>query len=157
MTLLGMIQLSGLVAKTLTGDLEHEQNLRDVFTNVEVLLRIYLILSNDEHRATINQNRLVHLTMLSTEWDVMRRINRDLSVAKTRKLFISVCESSKDLTIHIFTSLEPLVTNLVEIFECHSLYDQDNLCTLCFYAALSCIVFQYITMRCSFPVYHHAL
>ena len=96
-------QFSRLVATT--NDLEHDISqeattyqmlinkiLRDDFPNVEVLLRIYLTLIsncsgekslfklqliNDELRSTTSQSRLVHLTMLSAEWNIMLRINLD--------------------------------------------------------------------------------
>ena len=88
-----------------------QRNLRDVFPNVEVLLRIHLtfIISNccgkryfsklkmikDANRSTMSQNRLVHLLMLSTEWDILRQINldqilSDFRAAKMRKQFISL-------------------------------------------------------------------
>ena len=41
----------------------------------EVFSKLKLI--KDAHRSTMRQNRRVRLTMLSTEWDIMRRINLD--------------------------------------------------------------------------------
>ena len=48
----------------------------DVYSNCSgesTFLKLKLI--KDEHRSTISQSRLFHLTMLSTEWDIMCRIN----------------------------------------------------------------------------------
>ena len=65
------------------GDVDQEKYLKDAFPNVEALLRAYLTLLlrnysgegfselkliTDEHQSTVNQSRLVRLTMLSMEW-----------------------------------------------------------------------------------------
>ena len=58
-----------------------------------------LKLTKDEHRSTMNQNRLVHLIMLSTEWDSMRRINlhkvlSDLKIPPQFDFFASLISNS---------------------------------------------------------------
>ena len=74
-------------------DDDQSKYIMDAFPNVEALLRIYLtfMISNccgeiclfqlklikDEHRSTLSQNRLDHLTMLNMEWDITCRINLD--------------------------------------------------------------------------------
>ena len=54
-----------------------------------------LKLTEDEHRPTMSQNKEAHLTVLSTEWDIMRRFNlhkvlSDFRAAKLHKQFIRV-------------------------------------------------------------------
>ena len=59
-----------------------QDNVRDAYLNVEMLLRIYLtlIISNCSGEVffqveTMSQNRQVHLTLLRTESDMKRHIN----------------------------------------------------------------------------------
>ena len=117
-----LVQFAALAADTFP-DLDHdispeatlykmliERELRDAFPNVEIMLRIYLTLmiSNcsgersfsklkmikNDHRSTMSQNRLVNLTLLSSEWDITRKIKldqilTDFSAAKVHRKFIN--------------------------------------------------------------------
>lgn len=74
-----------------------KRNLRDAFHDVEVLLCLYLTsltsncggersfyklkLIKDDYRFTVSQNVLVHLALLSTEWEIRRRVNLDKVLA----------------------------------------------------------------------------
>ena len=101
-----------------------------------------LKLIKDEHRSIMSQKRLYQLTMFSTEWNSMRRINPDnilyfdFSAAKIRKQFISVSQSStdvqSDLTIHIITFLRYFCVIFWYIFVC---------CNYCLssYVVCSCV------------------
>ena len=53
----------------------------------------------DEYRSIMSHNRLVYLTMLGTESDIMRPIE----------------DEDSDLTIHMIIYLQPSVTNMVKV------------------------------------------
>ena len=87
----------------------HDHDVQETFPNVEIALRIYLVLMvtncsgersfsklkliKNRLRTTMKQDRLNHLTLMSIEYDILRTINfddliREFAMRKSRKVGI---------------------------------------------------------------------
>ena len=110
-----------------------KRHLRDVFPMCTLLCNyLTLMISNcivfcklklikDEHQCTMSLDRLVHLTMLSTEWDVMRPINldnilSDFSGTKSAKIYL-VFENGQYMKNQI-SLINMILNNWMPLFVC---------------------------------------